>query len=68
MPPCSLLRTSLATAWGSARRQYETHAFCIDDGPTPEAIRKTAAGNDLPADRITQARVLDLHFYTGEGA
>jgi hypothetical protein len=37
--------------------------FCIYDAPTPEAIRKTAARNDLPVDRITQVRVLDPYFY-----
>ena len=40
--------------------------FCIYDGPSPEAIRKTAIRNDLPVDRITQVRVLDPYFYTGE--
>ena len=43
-----------------------THTFCIYDAPTPEAIRKTAARNDLPVDQITQVRVLDPYFYTGE--
>jgi hypothetical protein len=37
--------------------------FCIYDGPSPEAIRKTAAGNDLPVDEITQVRVLDPYLY-----
>jgi hypothetical protein len=37
--------------------------FCIYDGPTPEAIRKTAARNDLPVDLITEVRVLDPYFY-----
>jgi hypothetical protein len=37
--------------------------FCVYDAPTPEAIRKTAASNDLPVDRITQVRVLDPYFY-----
>jgi hypothetical protein len=37
--------------------------FCICDAPTPEAIRKTAARNELPVDRITQVRVLDPYFY-----
>ncbi len=37
--------------------------FCIYDAPTPEAIRKTAAANELPVDRITQVRVLDPYFY-----
>jgi hypothetical protein len=43
------------------RRQDET--FFVYDAPTPEAIRKTAARNDLPVDRITQVRVLDPYFY-----
>jgi len=37
--------------------------FCVYDGPTPEAIRKTAARSALPVDRITQVRVLDPYFY-----
>jgi hypothetical protein len=37
--------------------------FCIYDGPSPEAIRKTASRNELPVDRITQVRVLDPYFY-----
>jgi Protein of unknown function (DUF4242) len=45
-----------------------TRTFCIYDAPTPEAIRKTAARNELPVDRITQVRVLDPYFYTGEVA
>lgn len=40
--------------------------FCVYDAPTPEAIRKTAALNDLPVDRITRVSVLDPYFYTGE--
>ena len=39
------------------------HTFCVYDAPTPEAIRKTAARNDLPIDRITEVRVLDPYFY-----
>ena len=42
-------------------------AFCIYEAPTPEAIRKTATRNKLPVDQITQVRVLDPYFYTGEG-
>jgi hypothetical protein len=42
-------------------------SFCVYDAPTPEAIRKTAARNDLPVDQITQVRVLDPYFYVGEG-
>lgn len=37
--------------------------FCVYDAPNPEAIRKTAARNDLPVDRITRVRVLDPYFY-----
>ena len=29
----------------------------------PEAIRKAAARNGLPIDRITEVRVLDPYFY-----
>lgn len=36
--------------------------FCIYDAPNPEAIRRTAARNDLPVDRITSVRVLDPYF------
>jgi hypothetical protein len=39
--------------------------FCVYDGPTPEAIRRVAAVNKLPVDRITQVRVLDPYFYMG---
>lgn len=38
-------------------------SFCIYDAPSPEAIRKTAARNELPVERITQVRVLDPYFY-----
>jgi hypothetical protein len=37
--------------------------FCIYDGPSPEAIRKTADRNSLPIDQITQVSVLDPYFY-----
>jgi len=36
--------------------------FCVYDAPSPEAIRKAAARNKLPVDRITQVRVLDPYF------
>jgi hypothetical protein len=39
-------------------------SFCLYDAPTPEAIRKSAASNELPVDRITQVRVLDPYFYS----
>jgi hypothetical protein len=41
----------------------KTRTYCVYDAPTPEAIRKTAARNELPVDRITQVRVLDPYFY-----
>jgi hypothetical protein len=40
-----------------------TKTFCVYDGPSPEAIRKTASQNDLPVDSITQVCVLDPYFY-----
>ena len=36
--------------------------FCIYDAPSPEAIRRTAAQNNLPVDRITRVSVLDPYF------
>ena len=36
--------------------------FCVYDGPSPEAIRKAAAVNGLPVDRITEVSVLDPYF------
>jgi hypothetical protein len=41
----------------------KTRSFCVYDAPTPEAIRKTAARNQLPVCQITQVRVLDPYFY-----
>jgi hypothetical protein len=38
-------------------------SFCVYDGPTPEAIRKSAARSGLPVDRITQVSVLDPYPY-----
>jgi hypothetical protein len=40
-----------------------TKTFCLYDAPSPEAVRKTAARNGLPVDRITQVRVLDPYYY-----
>ena len=37
--------------------------FCVYDAPTPEAVRTTAARNELPVDQITEVRVLDPYFY-----
>ncbi len=41
----------------------KTRTFCIYDAPSPEAIRKTAARNELPVDEITAVSVLDPYFY-----
>jgi Nickel responsive protein SCO4226-like len=40
----------------------DSTTFCIYEAPSPEAIRKVAARNGLPVDRITQVRVLDPYF------
>lgn len=40
-----------------------TRTFCIYDGPSPEAIRRVASRNQLPADTITEVSVLDPYFY-----
>lgn len=37
--------------------------FCLYDAPSPEAIRRAAAANGLPVDRIVAVRVLDPYFY-----
>jgi hypothetical protein len=42
----------------------KTRSFCICDGPTPEAIRRSAVRNELPVDRITRVSVLDPYFYS----
>jgi len=37
--------------------------FCVYDGPSPEAIRKSAAENGLPVDAMSEVRVLDPYLY-----
>ena len=59
--------TEEGVTWLHSYVSADNHTtFCIYDAPTPEAVRKTASRNDLPVDRITQVRVLDPYFYTGE--
>jgi Protein of unknown function (DUF4242) len=41
----------------------KTRTFCIYDAPTPEAIRRSAARNELPVEEITRVSVLDPYFY-----
>jgi hypothetical protein len=40
-----------------------TRTFCIYDGPSEDAIRRSAERNNVPIDKITQVRVLDPYFY-----
>jgi hypothetical protein len=40
--------------------------FCIYDAPTPEAVRKAAARNNLPIDKITEVRVVDPYIYQSD--
>jgi hypothetical protein len=40
-----------------------TKSWCVYDGPSEDAIRKSAARNQLPIDNITPVRVLDPYFY-----
>ena len=54
----------LAVAWvHSYVSDDKKQTFCVYDAPTPDAIRATAAANDLPVDRITEVSVLDPYFY-----
>ena len=41
----------------------ERRTFCVYHAPTPEAIRKAAARNAIPVDRITHVRVLDPYYH-----
>jgi Protein of unknown function (DUF4242) len=38
--------------------------YCVYDAPTPDAIRASAAANELPVKRITRVSVLDPYFYS----
>jgi len=37
--------------------------YCIYDGPNPDAIRRVAAKNNLPVNKISEVQVLDPYFY-----
>jgi hypothetical protein len=41
----------------------DRRTFCVYHAPTPEAIRKAAARNAIPVDRITHVRVVDPYFH-----
>lgn len=45
------------------RERGQDPHVCVRDAPTPNAIRKAAISNELPAGQITQVRVLDPYFY-----
>ena len=41
----------------------KTHTYCVYDGPSPDAIRRSASSTGLPIDSISEVRVLDPYFY-----
>lgn len=41
----------------------KSRTYCVYDGPNAEAVRKVAANNGLPVDRIIKVFVLDPYFY-----
>lgn len=41
--------------------------FCIYDGPSPEAVRRTAMRNKLPISQITEVSVLSPYAYRPNG-
>jgi hypothetical protein len=40
-----------------------TKTYCVYDGPTAESIQRAAQANGLPADSVTECRVLDPYFF-----
>ena len=40
-----------------------TRTYCVDDAPSPEAIRNAARRTGLPVESVTEVRVLDPYFY-----
>lgn len=41
-------------------------SYCIYEAPTPEAVRKAAARNNLPVDKITEVRMVDPYIYQSD--
>jgi hypothetical protein len=41
----------------------KTRTFCVYDAPSPDAIHKVAAKNNIPVDAIHEVSVLDPYFY-----
>ena len=59
------INEDLAVTWlHSYVRDDRRSTYCVYDAPNPEAIRRAAARNGLPVDRITRVTVLDPYFYT----
>lgn len=69
VPPGPEGRSTLASiiACNSDRKVTWLHSYvsldrrtthCVYDGPTPEAVRRTARSNGLPVDRIIEVSVL----------
>lgn len=56
--------TELGVTWvHSYVSEDKRTTYCLYDGPNPEAIRRAAARNDLPIERITKVSVLDPYFF-----
>jgi hypothetical protein len=59
------INEDLGVTWiHSYVRDDRRSTYCVYDAPSPEAIRRAAAGNALPVERITRVTVLDPYFYT----
>jgi hypothetical protein len=51
-------------AWVHSYVTLDKHKMvCLDDAPSPEAIRRAAKRNGRPVDQITEVRVLAPYFY-----
>jgi hypothetical protein len=54
----------LGVTWVHSYVSDDHHrTFCVYDAPTPEAVRRAAARNALPVERITEVQVLAPYFY-----
>jgi Protein of unknown function (DUF4242) len=60
--PCRVMAQHRGATAREGRSDDKTRTFCIYDAPRRDAIRKAAAHKDLPADRISQVRILDPLF------
>lgn len=56
--------TELGVTWvHSYVSEDKRTTYCLYEGPNPEAIRRAAARNNLPIERITKVSVLDPYFF-----